>query len=121
MKRKRDHKLEYKRRIARGLAKGLSKAQARGHGAAIGTPSAFPTSGLTDQRLLEKGIKLIRSGSSLTSAARNLHVAPERLRNYVLISGIARKKGKRWWIGGDDRARQMLVFSHGRELKVRVE
>lgn len=116
--RQRDYAAEYQRRLARGLAKGLSKAAARGHGPTIKRSRKRFDS---DQRFLEKGIKLIKSGSSLTAAAHDLHVAPERLRNYLVISGIAKKKGRRWWIVGDDRARQMLVFSKGRELKVRVE
>lgn len=115
--RNRNYAAEYQRRLARGLAKGLSMAVARGHGP-VTKPSKKALN--SDQRLLEKGINLIKSGSSLTAVAHGLHVEPERLRNYLLTSGIAKKKGKRWWISSDDRARRMLVFSRGRELKVRV-
>jgi len=119
-KAKRNYAAEYARRLARAFAKGLTRAQARGHGKKTLKPmvrKAFSS----DQRFLEKGIKLIKSGSSLTSAAKQLHVAPERLRNYLQTSGVAKKVGSRWKIGPDDRARQMLVFTEGRALKVRVE
>lgn len=120
MGKKRDYQAEYARRLERSLAKGLSRAQARGHGKTLLKPKAG-TELSSDQRFLEKGVKLIKSGSSLNSAAKELHVAPERLRNYIQATGIARKVGKRWRIGPDDRARQMQVFSQGRAIKVRVE
>ena len=119
-KAKRNYKDEYAHRLARAFATGLSRAQARGHGKTPLKPKAGKALS-SNQRFLEKGVKLIKSGSSLNSAARELHVAPERLRNYIQATGIAKKVGKRWRIGPDDRARQMQVFSEGRALKVRVE
>jgi hypothetical protein len=116
----RNYKDEYARRLARAFAKNLSRAQARGHGKNPLKPKEGKNFS-SDQRFLEKGVKLIKSGSSLTGAAKQLHVAPERLRNYLESSGVARKVGSRWRIGPDDRARQMLVFSEGRALKANVE
>ena len=120
MSKKRNYQAEYARRLTRAFAKGLSRAEARGHGNKLLNPKAGKAYS-SDQRFLEKGIKLIKSGSSLTSTAKQLHVAPERLRNYLQTSGVAKKVGKRWKIGPDDRTRQMLVFSDQRALKVRVE
>lgn len=117
---RRNHATEYQRRIARGLAKGLTRAEARGHGVKPLKPKTGKVLS-SDQRFLEKGVKLIKSGSSLASTAKELHVAPERLRNYLMTSGVAKKVGYRWRIRPDDRVRQMLVFSQKRELKVRVE
>ena len=119
-KAKRNYKLEYTRRLARAFAKGLTRSQARGHGKKSLKRKAGKAFS-ADQRFLEKGVKLIKSGSSLTLTAKQLHVAPERLRNYLQASGVAKKVGKRWLIGPDDRARQMLVFSDGRALKMKVE
>jgi hypothetical protein len=117
---KRNYKDEYARRLARAFAKNLSRAEARGHGKRPLKPKAGKVFS-SDQRFLEKGVQLIKSGSSLTETAKQLHVAPERLRNYLAASGVAKKVGSRWRIGPDDRARQMLVFSENRAHKVRVE
>ncbi len=119
-KSKRNYKDEYARRLARAFGKNLSRAEARGHGKQALKPKSGKAFS-SDQRFLEKGVKLIKSGSSLTGAAKELHVAPERLRNYLEASGVAKKVGARWRIGPDDRARQMLVFSEHRALKVKVE
>ena len=67
---------------------------------------------------LEEGLKLIREGESLSSAARATHVAPERLRSYVTRTGVAYKERSRWRIGQDDRRRQFPIYSNGREVVV---
>ena len=117
---KRNHKAEYARRLERGLAKDLTRAEARGHGVKLLKPKTGKALS-SDRRFLEKGVTLMKSGSSLTSTAKELRVAPERLRNYLLASGVAKRVGYRWRIGPDDRIRQMLVYSRQRALKVRVE
>jgi hypothetical protein len=111
MKKRRDYKAEYARRIERGLAKGLSRSQARGHGSAKSVSKAKGTKSYN--RRLETGIKEIRSGKSLSKAARSIAVAPERLRKYVKQSGIGKKKGRQWTIGIDRRKRQMPLFTGG--------
>ena len=116
----RNYRAEYARRLERAFAKGLTRAEARGHGANLSKPKSGKALN-SNQRFLEKGVKLIKSGSSLIAIAKQLHVAPERLRNYLQASGVAKKVGNRWKIGPDDRTRQMLVFSDQRALKVRVE
>ncbi|MHB1325172.1 MAG: hypothetical protein ACYC0L_03045 [Thermoleophilia bacterium] len=117
-RRKRDYKAEYARRIARGKARGLSRSQARGHPrhhepyttAIIKTRPWDPE--------LEEGLKRIREGESLTAAARRMHVAPERLRSYLVRTGVARKERARWRVGPDARQREMLIYTGGRELIV---
>ena len=65
-------------------------------------------------RQLEAGLRAIKSGQSLSEAARSVHVAPERLRRYLAASGIAEKRGGRWTVGPrDTRIRQMLLYSQG--------
>ena len=96
-RKQRDYRAEYLRRLQRGVEKGLTKSHARGHARFI--VKANPTQTDLDRaRILEKGIKLIGSGYSLSVAAKELHVAPESLRAYAVNSGIVRKKGRRWQI-----------------------
>lgn len=111
MKKRRDYKAEYARRIDRGVSKGLTKSQARGHGPA--KPVSTTEGAKVYNRRLETGIKEIRSGKSLSKAARSIAVAPERLRKYVKQTGIGKKKGRQWTIGVDRRKREMPLFTDG--------
>lgn len=117
-RRPRDYRAEYTRRIGSGMAKGLSRSQARGHPrhhepylAEIATPRPWDPA-------LEEGLKQIREGRTMAASARSIGVAPERLRSYVTRTGVARKEQRRWRIGPDFRARQMLVYSNGRALTI---
>ena len=105
MPRPRDYAAEYARRIARGVARGLSRSEARGH---VHKPPFYDPD-------LEEGIARLRHGKSksLTGAAKDLGVAPERLRAYAEQSGIFEKERGRWRIAGDDRLRQMPIYSKG--------
>ena len=116
--RKRDYKAEYARRIARGKAQGLTRSQARGHPRHHEPYSAEIAKVRPWDPELEEGLKAMRQGRSMTSAARQIGVAPERLRSYVTRTGVARKEQRRWHIGPDFRARQMLVYSDGRALTI---
>lgn len=109
-KRKRDYRAEYKRRIERGLARGLSRSQARGHPAAkekyISSPHPI------DDAAFQISLKSLRSGKSLTEAAREIRVSPERLRNQARAKGAIRKKGQRWTVK-TTLPRKMLIYSNG--------
>lgn len=110
--RPRDYRAEYARRITKGAMRGLSRSQARGHPRRMEAP--LRTKPPAFSRQLEAGLRAIKSGQSLTEAARSVHVAPERLRRYLAASGIAEKRGGRWTVGPrDTRIRQMLLYSQG--------
>jgi len=117
-RRQRDYKAEYARRIARGLEQGLSRSQARGHPRHHEPYLAAIVKVRPYDPELEEGLKRIREGRTLSTAARSIGVAPERLRSYLVRTGVARKEQQRWKIGPDFRARQMLVYSNGRALTV---
>lgn len=114
MPRKRDYKAEYARRIARGLAEGYSRSQARGHPKVNEVNLSSEIKSVTYDPLLEQGLKSLRKGNSLTTAARNMGKSPERLRRYLTQAGVIKKQGRRWVPAKDDRRRQIAFFSEGR-------
>jgi hypothetical protein len=119
MARNRDYKAEYERRIARGLARGLSRSQARGHpkaGERFIEPS--PKGTVPDPKL-EVAFKRLRSGESLTQAAKSAHVSRERFRRYVAAKGLARLEGRRWVIT-DERPRKVATLTKGRQRELTV-
>ncbi len=118
--RKRDYRAEYARRIERALRKGLSRSQARGHARPTELPIRQGTAPSAYSRQLETGLREIKGGRSLTAAARDIHVAPERLRRYIVNSGIAEKRGQRWAIGPDTRRRVMPLYSDGEAIDITV-
>ncbi len=120
MARKRDYKAEYRRRVERGLAQGYTRSQARGHpGKGQRYLSGEKVTPHYDRKL-ESGLKAMRSGKSLTAAARSAHVAPERLRDYAGQTGVARKERGRWMVTRDNRPREMPIYSGGKQLKITV-
>ena len=120
MKSKRNYAVEYARRIARAVMKGLSKSQARGHPKPTeaiirASRTAKP---LEDDRL-QLALKVIRQEKSLTAAAREAKVSPERLRRYATERSIIERRGRRW-IVRRELPRRMLLFSDGKTLQVVV-
>jgi len=118
-KRKRNHRANYRRRIARGLAKGKTRSQARGH-PKPGEKSRRKRRSIkadVDQRL-QFALRLIRDGKSPTAAAKEAHVAPERLRRLAKSKRII-KSGKRWRLR-KGLSRKVLIYSQGQELALEV-
>jgi len=120
MKVKRNYVAEYARRIARAVAKGLSRSQARGHPKPTeaiirASRTAKP---LEDDRL-QLALKVLRQEKSLTAAAREAKVSPERLRRYATERSIIERRGRRW-IVRRDLPRRMLLFSDGKTLQIVV-
>ena len=117
---KRDYRAEYRHRIARAVAKGLSKSQARGHPKPTeaiirASRTAKP---LEDDRL-QLALKVLRQEKSLTAAAQEARVSPERLRRYATERSIIERRGRRW-IVRRELPRRMLLFSDGNVVQVVV-
>jgi hypothetical protein len=116
----RNYAIEYARRVARAVAKGLSRSQARGHPkpteAIVGSRrSARP---IEDDRL-QLALKVLRQEKSLTAAAREAKISPERLRHYATDKNIIERRGRRWRVR-PELPRRMLLFSDGRAFQVVV-
>lgn len=74
--------------------------------------------GISDARL-QRGLIVLREKKELTAAARAARTTPERFKRAALRKRAIKKQGKRW-IVKRDLARQMLLFTNGRELVVTV-
>jgi hypothetical protein len=120
MARPRDYRAEYQRRIERGLARGLSRSQARGHPRSGEAPISQRTSTPAYDPRLEAGLKLMRAGTPLTRAAPIIGVSRERLRRYVVQTGVVEKQRGRWTVIRDTRVRVMPIFSAGRSITVTI-
>jgi hypothetical protein len=62
---------------------------------------------------------VLRQEKSLTAAAREAKVSPERLRRYATDKNIIERRG-RHWIVRRELPRRMLLFSDGKTLQVVV-
>ena len=120
MKSKRNYASEYARRIARAAAKGISRSQARGHPKPSEAPvvSKRPSPAIEDDRL-QLALKVLRQEKSLTAAAREAKISPERLRRYATEKDIIERRGRRW-IVRRKLPRRMLLFSEARAVQVVV-
>lgn len=120
MKSKRNYALEYARRIARAVTRGLSKSQARGHPKPTEavTGSKRTAKPLEDDRL-QLALRVLRQEKSLTVAAREAKVSPERLRRYATEKNIIERRGRRWVVR-QQLPRRMLLFSKAEKVQVVV-
>ncbi|WP_156404899.1 hypothetical protein [Sphingomonas sp. Root241] len=108
----------YRQRIERALAKGLSKSAARGH-AKVGEKTASGAALKSDNRLAE-GFARVASGESLSTVARELGVARERLRRSIGERGDYVRHGKRYTF----RPRvqnDFPLYSNGQSIRVFVD
>ena len=116
---KRDYKAEYARRKARGLARGLTLSQARGKPkpgeALISGKSKTPT----NTPKINDAIKAMNNGRSMTVAAKDVGVSPERLAWVLAKNQLGAKQGRRWVIG-DRRPRQIPMIKNARLKAVTV-
>lgn len=125
MPRQRDYQAEYARRIARGAARGLSRSQARGHPRGSEAPLSLETSAPKPKPkpkadpALEAAIRAMNRGESLTQAARDARISPERLRRHLISKSLAFKQGTRWALA-DNRPRRVPMIEQGRTKPVYV-
>jgi hypothetical protein len=115
---KRDYAAEYRRRITRGLAKGVSRSQARGHPRAS---ERYLSPRRPGYQKLEAGVAALRKTKSLSAAARQAKVAPERLRRYLRELDFVEKQRGRWVVGPDPRLRVVLIYSDGKKQRIVVQ
>lgn len=119
MARKRDYKKEYARRIARAEARGLSRSQARGHPKASETYiKSRPVAPITDEKV-SAALRSLYSGVSLTAAAKQARVSPERLKRALVEKKLGLKQGNRWVVT-DHRPRDVPMIINGRTKKITV-
>ena len=120
MAKNRDYRAEYRRRIERGLAKGLTRSQSRGHPKPIeiSSPAKRPPKPIDDARL-QLALSTLRKTKSLSKAAREARISPERLRSFAASSAAFEKSGRSWKLK-DASPRQVLIYSQGQEKIVTV-
>lgn len=114
MARTRDTKAEYQRRMANGAKRGLTPAQARGHAPRADRPSRPLSS--HDRDRFEAALKLYRQTRNKVTAARAVHLAPERLNRLLRENVQIEGRGRTLEIT-DTRHREMTVISAGEKGK----
>ena len=115
-KRKRNYKQEYRRRKARGKQLGISLAAARGHARA--GERTRPAEIATNPRGPEQsGLKMMKHGASLKTAARANRISEERLRRYLRENTDAYRLGKVWKII-DLRRFHLPIYSRGQIVPI---
>ena len=118
MARNRDYKAEYARRRASGARRGLSGPQARGH-ARHGEASARPRPQPPYDPDLEAALRQLRQSGSLSRAAKEAGVSPERLRRYARANANADWRNGQWHLN-DLRQRVVTVYSQGKQEDFQV-
>ena len=134
---KRNYVAEYARRIARGVGEGLFEEPSPRPPKADRSRDRLKASRepIEDDRL-QLALKVLRQEKSLTAAAREAKVSPERLRRYATEKNIIERRGRRWivrqraaatdaalfrWQGRSGGGRRLRVGVQGRTLHVRRE
>src|SRR5215470_4818451 len=120
MAKKRDYKAEYIKRIERAIARGFSRSQARGHPRTGEQLISKKATASSYDRRLEEGLRSVRRGKSLSSAAKSIHASPKTLKKYIEQSVPIQKRGQVLSIGTDRRVRELPIFSAGREQVIKV-
>jgi hypothetical protein len=116
---KRDYGAEYRTRIARGQARGLSRSQARGHPRAGERTLRSRAKETKSDPKLEAALRELRATNNQTKAAKAAGVSTERFRRFLRDNKLATRKGRHWRIT-DNRERQVVVISEGRQLPITV-
>lgn len=114
--RKRDYKKAYARRLELAERRGLSRSQARGHpkkGEAYASGKVRPA---VIDSVLERGLKRLRQGESVSSAARAVGVSRERLSAYAKEMAGAERQGGRWTLN-DERLRRVPIIVAGEQTQ----
>jgi hypothetical protein len=76
------------------------------------------TRDFADSRL-QLALKVLRQKKSLSAAAHEVRISPERLRRYAIEKNLIEKQGRRWLVR-HDLPRRMLVYSQGQALSMVV-
>jgi hypothetical protein len=69
---------------------------------------------------LERGLKGMRGGKSLSASARSIGNSPDQLRRYLNRAGVIEKRGPRWAVAEDDRPRETVLYTDGQIVTVTV-
>jgi len=75
---------------------------------------------MTYDPILEEGLKAMRWGATLQEAARIAGVRDERLRRYLVETGVGVFEQGRWRIGPDSRPRRVPLYSRARAIEITV-
>jgi hypothetical protein len=118
--RQRNFRVEYARRIANAQKLGRSRSQARGHPkAAESSVRAVPGGRPIEDARLQLGLKVLRQKRSLSAAAREARISPERLRRRAIEKNLIEKHGRRWSVR-HDLPRRMLLYTRGQAISIVV-
>lgn len=113
----RNYALEYQRNKQKYLDAGLSTKEA------IQKARRHKTTVITNySKELEKAVKEIKQGKSLSKVSKELHKGTDTIARYLVGQGIGSKDSRnRWVITSDFRTREMLFYSNGKSYAITVD